>query len=69
MINVVNKKVIPNVSRNNISEFQNKALSYAVGKAIHMWICDNAGLEVEEKKLMQAFIDKCYADKSDYLKN
>ncbi len=69
IINVVSKKIIPNVSRNNISDAQLQALSYAVGKAIHMWICKEGDLEAEEKTLMQAFINKCYADKSEYLKN
>lgn len=68
VINVVSKKVIPNVSRNNISDAQNKALSYAIGKALHMWICENGNLEPEQKLLMQEFINKCYPDKSEYLK-
>lgn len=67
VINVVNKKIVPNVSRNNINEAQNKALSYAIGKALHMWIYKNANLHQEEKMLMQAFIDKCYPDESEYM--
>ena len=69
VVNVVSKKIIPNVSRNNISDAQLQALSYAVGKAIHMWICKEGNLEAEEKSLMQAFINNCYADKSEDLKD
>jgi len=69
VVNVVSKKIIPNVSRNNISDAQLQVLSYAVGKAIHMWICKEGNLGAEEKSLMQTFINKCYADKSEYLKD
>ena len=68
VINVTSKKVIPNVSRNNISEEQNQALSYAIGKALHMWIYEKGNLETEEKELMRTFIQQCYPEKSDYLK-
>ena len=69
VVNVINKKIVPNVSRNNISQAQIQALSYAVGKAIHMWIYEKANLGAEEKLLMQTFIDKCYPEKSEYLKD
>lgn len=69
VVNVVSKKIVPNVSRNNINEAQIQALSYAVGKAIHMWICNEGDLEAEEESLMKALINKCYPNKSEYLKN
>ena len=68
VINVVGKKIVPNVSRNNISESQLQALSYAIGRAIHLWIYDEGGLQLEDKELMQAFLEKCYPNKNEYLK-
>lgn len=68
VINVTSKKVIPNVSRNSISAVQNKELSYAVGKALHMWIYEHGNLDKEEKELILALIQQCYPAESDYLK-
>jgi len=61
-INITNKKIIPNVSRNNISEQQNKDLAYAIGKALHLWIYENGGFDGEEKNLLKNFIAQCYAE-------
>lgn len=69
VINVTSKKVIPNVSRNNISDVQNQELSYAVGKALHTWVYEHGNLGGEEKELIRTFIEKCYPQKSDYLKS
>ena len=68
VINAINKKIVPNVSRNDISETQTQNLSYAVGKAIHVWIAEKGNLEPEEKLLMEKFINECYGEKSEYLK-
>lgn len=68
VINVINKRIIPNVSRNNISKIQNKALSYAIGKALHMWIYEHGNLQADEKELIKTFINQCYPDRNDYLK-
>jgi molecular chaperone HtpG len=62
IVNVYNKNVIPNISRNDISDQQNKQLSYAVGKALHLWIYENGKFDQEEKSLLKKFIDTCYAD-------
>lgn len=68
ILNINNKKIIPNVSRNNISEQQNKDLSYAIGKALHLWIYEKGGFEGEEKALIKEFINKCYPDDNYFLK-
>ncbi len=68
VINSANKKIIPNVSRNNISEQQNKDLAYAIGKALHLWIYENGGLEGEEKALLKNFIAQCYSEDNYCLK-
>ena len=68
VVNVTNKKIIPNVSRNNISEQQSKELSYAIGKALHMWIYENGNLDIEEKELLKKFIFTCYPEDNSLLK-
>ncbi|MBS4026115.1 MAG: ATP-binding protein [Clostridia bacterium] len=68
VINITNKKIIPNVSRNNISEQQNKDLAYAIGKSLHLWIYENGGFEGEEKTLLKNFISQCYAEDNYCLK-
>lgn len=69
VVNIINKKIIPNVSRNNISEQQSKELSYAIGKALHMWIYENGNLDIEEKELLKKFIFTCYPEDNSLLKN
>lgn len=62
VVNVTNKKIIPNVSRNNIGEEQSKILSYAIGKALHTWIYENCSFDAEEKALLNLFILTCYSE-------
>lgn len=54
--------LIPNVSRNNISASQQENLSYAIGKAIHLWIRDHAELSTEQKALLDVFIETKYKE-------
>lgn len=61
-INVKNRNIIPNVSRNNISKQQNLDLAYAIGKAIHLWVLENVVFSEEEKALIRNFINTCYSD-------
>lgn len=68
VINIFNEKFIPNVSRNNVNISQQEALSYAIGKAIHLWIRDNAKLTLEQKRLLDIFIETKYKDTNYCLK-
>jgi len=68
VVNVISKKLIPNISRNNISEQQAKSLSYSIGKALHIWIYENGNLGTEEKALLKKFIDQCYSDDNIFIK-
>lgn len=56
VVNIINPEFIPNVSRNNVKGMQQEILSYAIGKAIHMWIYDNVSLSLEQKELLKLFI-------------
>ena len=60
VINISNQEFVPNVSRNNVSISQQKMLSYAIGKAIHLWVRDNAELSLEQKALLDEFIETKY---------
>jgi hypothetical protein len=68
VVNITDKKIIPNVSRNNINEQQSRSLSYAIGKALHMWIYDNGRYDGEEKELLKTFILTCYPEDNNLLK-
>lgn len=69
VINIFNQEFIPNVSRNSVNISQQEALSYAIGKAIHMWIRDNAELTLEQKSLLNIFIETKYKDTNYCLKH
>jgi hypothetical protein len=45
-----------------------KKLSYAIGKAIHLWIRDHAELSTEQKALLDVFIDTKYKETNSYLR-
>lgn len=68
VINIFNQEFVPNISRNNVSALQQQKLSYAIGKAIHLWIRDNVELSTEKKALLDAFIDAKYKETNCYLK-
>lgn len=69
ILNIQNKDIIPNISRNDISEQQNKEISYAVGKALHLWIYENGNFDQEEKLLIKKFIQTCYPKSNNCLTN
>lgn len=68
LFNILNKHIIPNVSRNNVNKIVNEEYSYAIGKALHLWILDNVKLKYEEKILVQEFIKLCYPETNYFLK-
>lgn len=68
VINITNPEFVPNVSRNNISNELQEKLSYAIGKALHMWIRDNVNFPPVEKNLLELFIQKEYREKNSCLK-
>lgn len=68
VINIFNQEFIPNVFRNNISEEQQEKLSYAIGKAIHLWIRDYAELSAEQRALLDVFIEIKYKETNYCLK-
>lgn len=69
VMNSKHKDLIPNVTRNDFSEDMLNDLSYAVGKALHMWILDNQELNSEEKKLIELFVKKYYSKENKFYKD
>lgn len=68
VVNIMNPEFVPNVSRNNINVSQQESLSYAIGKALHMWIYDNVALSLEQKELLKLFILTEYSETNCCLK-
>ena len=69
IININNDNLLPNVSRDNLNADHQGVLSFAIGKALHLWILDNVSLSGEERKLLEKFIEVCYHDNNYCLKN
>lgn len=69
VINITNPEFTPNVSRSNISEHQQEKLSFAIGKALHLWIRDNVSLTSEELELLNLFIELKYGSTNYCLKS
>lgn len=69
VFNISNKRFIPNVSRNNISETLKLDISYAIGKALHLWILEHGNLLQEENELLRSFIKQCYPTDNYCLKS
>ncbi len=67
LFNIKNKAIIPNVSRNNVQKSDAEKFSYAVGKAIHLWVLDNIKLEPSERILLNKFISKCYSKNNEFI--
>lgn len=68
VININNSNIFPNVSRDNVSGEMKESLDYAIGKALHLWLLDNMEFTLEQRKLMQNFIDMCYSKDNCCLK-
>ena len=69
VFNIKSKTIIPNVSRNNVEKPDAEEFSYAIGKALHLWVLDNVKLDLDEKELLQKFIEVCYKDNNKFLCN
>ncbi len=67
LFNIKNKAIVPNVSRNNVQKNDAETFSYAIGKAIHLWVLDNVKLEPSEKNLLNKFINICYPEGNEFI--
>ena len=62
------KTYIKNVFRDNLNADCQGVLSYAIGKALHIWILENVAMPSEERNLLEKFIEVCYHDNNCCLK-
>lgn len=67
-INIKNKNVVPNVSRNDVNTNTNLLFSYAIGKALHLWLLDNLDITHQRKELLQSFIQDYYSEENPFIK-
>jgi hypothetical protein len=68
IFNITNKKAVPNVSRTDIGTDVLEEISYAIGKALHLWIYNNVDLSYKQKELVKKFIDINYSKLNEFLK-
>ena len=68
VFNITNHNVVPNVSRTDIRADILEDMSYAVGKAIHLWIYDNANLSFIQKELIKKFININYKENNSFIR-
>lgn len=69
VMNSKHKNLTPTVTRNDFPEEMKKELSYAVGKAINMWVLDYMELNREETDLIKDFLGKYYSEENRFYKN
>lgn len=64
-INILNKNVIPNISRNHFDDEMDEKLNYAITKAIHLSALDHIALEPIKKAVLKNFIDTYFKETTD----
>jgi len=64
-INIVNKNVIPNISRNHFDDTMDEKLNYALTKAIHLSALDHIELEPIKKEVLKNFIETYFQETTD----
>lgn len=67
IVNVLNKNVVPDISRSNLQEDVTLNINYALGKAIHLWILENNSLSPSEKSVLVDFINLNYCDPNPFV--
>ncbi len=69
-INVNDSDIVPNVSRNNFNSDDMNEISYAIGKAIHLWILENkeSVYDIGKIELVKKFIDQFYSRNCRFVK-
>ncbi|GGG05499.1 HD domain-containing protein [Paenibacillus abyssi] len=68
MINVLNKNIVPDISRNTLSTETGILLNHAINKVIYLWVLENFKLPHIEKELLTEFIDTFYTKDNPLIK-
>jgi len=62
-INLRRSDIVPNLARDNIDEKElQDSIGIALGKAIHLYLLENAELDEAQKELLNVFITKYYGE-------
>lgn len=61
-INVINRTIIPSISRNDLDKATNDKLSYALIKAVHLSALKYLDLDVTKKSLLKSFINEYFSE-------
>lgn len=64
-INILNKNIIPSISRNDFDVETNEKLNYALTKAIHLSALDHIELEPTKKEVLKNFIETYFQETTD----
>lgn len=68
VLNINSRKIIPDISRNNVDAKEYKIINYMVGKAIHLGARNSLSLNQDEKNTLDKFISEFYSKKTEYEK-
>ncbi len=61
-LNIQSEKCFPDVSRSRLNQDTSKDLGYAIGRAIHLDLLDNANLDSSEKDFLKNYIEHFYGN-------
>ncbi len=66
IVNVQSKKVVPDISRNNLDSETENRLNYSISRAIHIGLLNSEKLLDNERETLKLFIDEFYTDKTEF---
>lgn len=61
-LNIINRDIIPSISRNNFDQKTNDKLTYALTKALHLSALKYLDLDDTKKSLLKSFIDEYFSE-------
>ena len=66
VMNINSRKIIPDISRNNVDIETKELINYLIGKAIHIGACKCLDLGDDEIATLQNFINEFYSEITDF---
>lgn len=66
VMNINSRKIIPDISRNNVDIETKELINYLIGKAIHIGACKSLDLGDDEIATLQNFINEFYSEITDF---
>lgn len=68
VVNINSRKIIPDISRNNVDSKEQDLINYMIGKAIHLGAANVLSLNSDERLTLQKFITEFYNRKTEFEK-